>query len=105
MPPIIFLLLGGSILTVGDIIFKFYAQSAKLGLYIAGLMTYVIGLVCLVETFKTENMATASAIFVIANVITLLLVSRFWFNEYLSTLQVVGIVMALVAILFLELGK
>ncbi len=105
MPAIFFLVTGGIILTIGDIVFKFYAETSKSGLYVIGLITYVIGLMCLIQTFKTEHIATASAIFVIANVITLLLVSYFYFHETLTVLQMIGMVLALISIAFLELGK
>ena len=105
MPPIIYLFLGGTILTVGDIIFKFYFVKSKPSLYIIGLITYLIGLVFLVKTFKTENIATSSAIFVIANIVTLIIVSHFYFGEDLSPLQTIGIIIAIIAIFFLELGK
>jgi multidrug transporter EmrE-like cation transporter len=105
MPPIIYLFLGGTILTIGDIIFKFYFEKSKPSLYGIGLITYLIGLIFLVKTFRTENMAVASALFVIFNIITLLIVSRYYFGEHLSNLQLVGMTIAIISILFLELGK
>ena len=71
-------------------------------LYIGGLAIYLIGLVFLVESFKSENIAVASAIFVIINIATLLLVSWLWFGDKLSLLQIVGLALALVAIALLE---
>jgi multidrug transporter EmrE-like cation transporter len=105
MPPIILLFLGGTILTIGDIIFKFYFEKSRYSLYVLGLMTYLVGLIFLVKTFKTQNIAVASAVFIIINIITLLLVSRFYFGEHLSNFQTIGIVIAIIAIFFLELGK
>ena len=105
MPPLLLLIIGGSILTVGDILFKFYAESQRFPLYAFGIFTYVIGLLFLVQTFKTENIATASAIFVIANILTLLAVSHFYFHEQISVLQTVGLILAIIAIFFLEIGK
>mgnify|MGYP001604770022 CR=1 FL=1 len=105
MPPLLILIFAGSILTLGDIIFKFYALSHKPLLYIYGLVLYIIGMLFLVQTFKTENIATASAIFVIANILTLSVVSWFYFNEQLSAVQIAGLLLAVCAILLLELGK
>ncbi len=98
------LLFGGSILTVGDIIFKFWANKSLTYLYITGLVIYVLGLMCLVQSFKSQNIAVASAIFVIVNVVTLSLVSYFYFKESLSVLQMVGIGVAFVSIMLMELG-
>lgn len=105
MPPLLLLILGGSILTIGDIVFKFHAQEPRWWLYGGGLAIYLLGLVCLVQTFKTENIAVASTIFVIANIVTLSLVSWFYFGEKLSTLQLTGIAVAVIAIVLLELGS
>ena len=105
MPAIAYLILGGSVLTIGDIVFKSYALSPKTHLYIWGLVIYLGGLMLLVQSFKTENIAVASAIFVMVNVLTLSLVSWFYFGEKLSPLQMLGIALSFVAIGLLELGK
>ena len=105
MPAIILLISGGLILTIGDIVFKFYAVAPKSYLYVIGLVIYVIGLMFLVQTFKTENIAVASAVFVIANIVTLLIVSWLYFGEPLSGIKIIGIIIAIIAILVLELGK
>ncbi|MEI6627651.1 MAG: SMR family transporter [bacterium] len=104
MSALMWLLFGGSILTVGDIIFKFWANKSLTYLYITGLVIYVLGLMCLVQSFKSQNIAVASAIFVIVNVVTLSLVSYFYFKESLSVLQMVGIGVAFVSIMLMELG-
>ena len=105
MPAIVILILGGLILTIGDIVFKFYAETSKSFLYVIGIIIYIIGLMFLVQTFKTENIAVASAVFVIVNIVSLLMISRFYFGEQLSLLQLIGLVIAIIAILILELGK
>ena len=74
-------------------------------MYVLGLAVYLVGLMFLVQSFKFENIAVASTIFVILNITTLLLVSWFYFDEKLSLVQLSGIALAFVAILLLELGK
>ncbi len=105
MPSIIYLTIGGTILTIGDIVFKYYAQKPHTSLYFSGLLIYLLGLTFLVQSFKSENMAVASTIFVIINVIILSLVSWLYFKEPLSMYQMVGIVVACVGVVLLELGK
>ena len=103
---VIFLLaIGGIILTVGDIIFKSWVEKPHTGMYVLGLAVYLVGLMFLVQSFKFENIAVASTIFVILNITTLLLVSWFYFVEKISLLQFSCIALAFVAILLLELGK
>ena len=105
MPALLVLIIGGSILTIGDIVFKFYANKPHWALYATGLGIYLIGLMFLVKTFESENIAVASTIFVIANIITLSIVSWLYFGEKLSSLQLLGLGVAIVAILLLELGS
>jgi multidrug transporter EmrE-like cation transporter len=70
--------------------------------YAAGFSTYMVGLVCLIETFKNKNMAVATSIIVIVNIFTLTLVSRFAYHEEISIHKMIGIFFAMLAIYFLE---
>jgi len=99
----IWLIFGGTILTVGDIFFKYWTKNPKTWLYIVGIAIYLVGLTFLVQSFKTQNIAVASAVFVIINIVTLGLVSWLFFKEPLTTLQIIGIAIAIIAILILEL--
>jgi multidrug transporter EmrE-like cation transporter len=104
---LILLAIGGTLLTLGDIVFKTWATANAPYLsyqYILGLALYIAGLLCLIETFRTQNIAVATAVFVLINIATLALVSWFWFGEKLSLLQVAGLVCAAAAVLLLELG-
>ena len=101
---IIILFLGGSILTIGDIVMKKWVLSNSLGTFILGLSIYLIGLVFLAFSFKFKNIAVASTIFVIFNVVTLSLVSFFYFKEVISPLQILGIFVGIIAIIVLELA-
>ena len=99
----IWLLLGGFILTIGDIFFKFWTKHPHNWMYLVGISIYIIGLMFLIQSFKNTNIAVASAIFVIANIVTLAVVSWLFFNEPLSYLQIFGIVLAIIAIFILEI--
>lgn len=56
----------------------------------------------LVQSFKTQNIAIASAIFVIVNIVTLGIVSWLFFKEPLTIIQIIGIALAIIAIFILE---
>ena len=86
-------------LTVGDIIFKIWSGNNRPAFYVVGLAMYMVGLVCLVQSFKSQNIAVASAIFVIVNIVTLSLVSWFYFKETLSMMQLMGMMLSLIHIL------
>ena len=98
------LLVGGAVLTLGDIIMKKWVVGGGNLLYLSGMAIYLLGLVFLVETFKYKNIAVASTIFVIFNVIILALVSWVYYKETLSIIQIIGIVMGIAAVIILEIG-
>ncbi len=99
----IWLIFGGFILTIGDIFFTFWTKHPTTWMYIVGLGIYILGMVFLIESFKTTNIAVASAIFVVSNILTLSIVSWVFFKEPLSTLQMIGIFVAIIAIVILEI--
>jgi len=101
---IILLLIGGLILTIGDIFMKKWINTNAYLFYFIGLATYLIGLNFLAQSFKFKNIAVASVIFVIFNIVTLSLVSWFYFKETLSPMQIIGIVIGIIAIVVLELA-
>src|SRR6185295_15495028 len=104
MVTIIWLVLGGTLLTIGDIIFKFWVERHEhyfSFLYIGGLLLYTLGAVFLIESYKTENIAVATAIFVIINIATLALMSWLYFGDKLSLMQTIGLFLAAIAIVFL----
>jgi len=102
--PLILLFIGGSVLTIGDIVMKKWVANNSVSFFVIGLAIYLIGLMFLVYSFKYKNIAVASTIFVIFNVITLSIVSWFYFKEALTPFQLVGIALGLISIVFLELA-
>lgn len=98
----IWLIFGGAILTIGDIFFKYWTKNPTTLLYVVGILIYLGGLMFLVQSFKTQNIAIASAVFVIVNIVTLSIVSWIFFKEPLSTIQIIGIILAIGAIFLLE---
>jgi multidrug transporter EmrE-like cation transporter len=102
--PLILLFLGGLVLTAGDIIMKKWVVSHNIFLFISGLAVYLFGLIFLALSYKYKNIAVASTIFVIFNIITLSIVSWFYFKEALSTTQLIGIAFGILSLLCLEIA-
>ncbi len=100
--PIILLFAGGVILTLGDILMKKWVNTSSVYFYLIGLLVYLIGLNFLAVSFRYKNIAVASTILVVFNVITLSIVSWFYFRETLTTYQIIGILLGLSSIFFLE---
>jgi multidrug transporter EmrE-like cation transporter len=72
--------------------------------YVLGMLIYIVGLNFLAQSFKYKNIAVASVIFVLFNIITLSVFSWIYFKESLSVLQIVGIVIGLVSVIVLEVA-
>jgi multidrug transporter EmrE-like cation transporter len=102
---LILLACGGLVLTVGDLFMKKWVVTSSPYVYIVGMIFYIIGLNCLAFSFKYKNIAVASVIFVLINIITLLLFSYFYFKERLGGFEIAGILLGIVAIVMLELAE
>jgi len=96
------LAVGSLLLTAGDIVFKFWAKEALSRYYFSGLFMYILGLLCLVESFKSHNMAVATAILVIGNIVALAVVSWLYFGEPLTVQQMFGILLAIGAVILMS---
>ena len=103
--PIALLLVGGIILTVGDIVMKKWAINQKVSLYLIGLFFYLIGLNFLAQSYRFRNVAAASLIFVVINITILVFVSWFYFKEKLSLMEILGIVLAIAGVIILEVFR
>ena len=99
------LAIGGLTLTVGDLFMKEWVTVNKTYIYLIGMVFYIIGLNFLAFSFKYKNIAVASVIFVLINIITLLVFSYFYFHEKLSGLEIAGILLGIAAIVMLELAE
>lgn len=80
---LLILAIGGVILTVGDLFMKEWVLKNNWLIFSAGLLVYLIGEVFLAFSFKWENIAVASVIFVLFNVVTLSLVIFILKKRYL----------------------
>ena len=95
--------LSGSLLTIGDIAMKKWVVSKYHSFYLFGMLAYFIGLNFLAKSYTFKNLAVATIIINIINVVTLSLVSCFIFKDALSTKQIIGLCLAILAITILEL--
>lgn len=98
------ILIGGLILTVGDIFQKQWVVSGKSSNFWIGIVVWLIGLVCLAFSFKGKNIAVASVMFVIFNVMSMSIVSWWWYNERLTPVQIVAMILATISVVILEIS-
>lgn len=101
--PFVLLFIGGSILTIGDIVMKKWVVTNSTILFTIGMVIYLVGLMFLAQSFKYKNIAVASTIFIIFNIVTLSFVSWLYFKETLTPFKMIGISLAIISIIFLEL--
>lgn len=103
--PTVILFIGGLILTAGDIIATEWVRYGGANLYLPVMLFYLIGMILLVDTYKHKNIATASTILVIFNIVILFFVGIFFFAENVNVQKVVGILLCFLSIYLLEIGK
>jgi multidrug transporter EmrE-like cation transporter len=99
---LLLVLIGGLILTIGDIVFKKWAITNNWQTFFFGLFIWTIGLCFLAFSFKYKNIAIASLIFSLSNVIILTTISWFYFGETITIIQLVGIILGITAVILLE---
>lgn len=92
------LIIGGILLTFGDVFIKIWAVTDHKVNYLLGIVFWICGFFFLAWTYKHKNMATATLFYIVINIITLTLVSWFYFKEPLTLKQMIGILIGLFAI-------
>lgn len=99
--PFLILFAGGIILTVGDLVFKNWAEkgASYSFVYIFGILMYVVGSMALVESYKYDvNIALAGVVQVIFNTVILVAFTFFYFKEPISTKQAAGLILSVVSL-------
>jgi multidrug transporter EmrE-like cation transporter len=92
-------------LTLGDIVATQWIRHGGNYLYLFVIIFYFIGMIFLINSYKTEDIPVASIILVIFNVVILLFVGVLVFGERISFGKVLGIVLCFISIFLLEFGK
>ena len=104
MNPLVLLVIGGVTFTLGDLCMKKWIISDSNSFYILGIIIYLVGDNFLALSFKSKEIAVASVIFIVFNVVTLTIAGWFLFDEQLSAIKIFGMLLALAAVLVLELS-
>ena len=102
---ILLLLVAGILLTVGDLILNAWVDAGNSWkLYTLGIFFYFIALNFLARSYKFENIAVASVIMEILNLLSYLAISYWKFGETVSRLEILGIIFGIAAITCFELA-
>jgi multidrug transporter EmrE-like cation transporter len=92
----------GVFLTAGDILMKIWVEGRQTRYYITGLILYIVGVNFLAFSYLYRNIAVATTLTNIFNILILTAVSWFWFKDKLTIQEMIGIAFAIVAIIILE---
>ena len=98
----LYVILGSISLTAGDIFMRKWVGDNSYGNFSIGFACYMLGMLFLALSFKYKNIAIASMLLVLFNIITLLIVSWFMFKETISLKEIIGISIGISAIILLE---
>lgn len=71
--------------------------------YLLGMLSYGLGLTLYALTLRSKNIAIATVILVLFNIITLLCVGYLFFDEKYTWVEISGVTLGALAILLLEL--
>jgi len=101
---LVLVFMGGIVLTGGDILMRYWIDNHKVSLFVLGILIYVFGEILMALSFKYQNIAVASILTVIFNIIALSILSYFVFGDKLNLLAIVGITMGLISVTILEIS-
>jgi multidrug transporter EmrE-like cation transporter len=106
IPKTLFLYLVGAAVAfeaVADILLKKWALGSKQLFLVIGLVLYFIGTIFWAISLKHEFLSKAISIFTIINLIAIILVGIFFFNEELSSINKIGIALGVLSVILIEL--
>ncbi|MCB9806348.1 hypothetical protein H6768_00280 [Candidatus Peribacteria bacterium] len=95
--------MAGVLLTVGDLVLNAWVDSGdSWKLYTIGILFYFIALNFLAKSYKFENIAVASVIMEVLNLVSYLAISYWKFGETIARLEILGIAFGIAAIVCFE---
>ncbi len=103
-PALILIITSGLALVIGDLVLMKWVNGGSRLLFYVGIAVYMVGMVLLASSYKYKNVAIASLMTVLFNVIILLVACLFLYHEKISLLQIVGIAVGLISLTLLEIG-
>ena len=100
----IFIILAGALLVGGDLVLRLWLDKGYRILYFAGLLQYFAAMTLLVQSYRTHHIALASVIMTILNASVVTLILWRFFGDTISVKQMVGLALAVIGIILIELG-
>lgn len=101
--PIFLLLVAVTFEVVADILFKQWAIANKTAFLLIGFALYSIGTLFWAYSLQFQQLSKSIIVFTLLNLIAVLLAGVLVFQEKLSFINIIGILLGLVSIILLEL--
>ena len=89
----------------GDVLAKYWSTNVKPIFYFAALIAYAFSGFFYIPTLLREGLVITSVIWSILSIIGFLVVGIVLFKETLTSLQVVGVILGVIALVILTLGE
>ena len=100
---IILTLIAVALEVVGDFSFKKWALESRWPILIIGLTIYFIGTIFWAYSLKFEFLSRGIVVFTLLNLFLTVLVGVLYFKEELSLTHEIGIILAIISIILIEL--
>jgi multidrug transporter EmrE-like cation transporter len=99
------LILGAGLLEIGgDFLLKLWADTERLSMGILGIFVYIIGIACWAFALKFSTLSSAVTMVTMVGLLLSVLIGVLYFGETLNGYQKLGVVLACVSIVLIELG-
>ncbi len=97
-----YILLGVLFEAIGDVVLKKWALAQQNILLLGGLLLYFIGAIFWAFSLKYELLSKSISIFTILNLIAVALLGVFLFQEKLTLVNKLGILLGIVSVILIE---
>jgi multidrug transporter EmrE-like cation transporter len=100
---VVFVLFVGALMdTAGDLLMKKWIETHSWTFFSVGMVFYIAALSCLAFSFNFKNIAVASMMFVLLNIVLLSFAGWLFYGDTLKVKEVCGLLLGLGAIFLLE---
>jgi len=87
---------------IGDVYFKKWSLQNRTWMMLIGFAFYALGSLFWAVSLRYELLSKAGIIFMLMNLVLIALVGVFYFNENLSIINKIGVALAIISIILLE---
>lgn len=88
---------------IADILLKKWSMSAQWPLFAIGIFIYFLGTVSWAYSLRYEHLSKAIILFTLANLIVITFAGLIFFDEHLSRVNKIGILLGMLSIVMIEI--